>query len=362
MTTDKRFQIFISSTFRDLIEERQAVLKAVLELDHMPAGMELFPASDETAWSLIKDVIDRSDYYVLIIGGRYGSLHKEGLGYTEMEYDYAVRQKKAVVPLLHQNPDNLPRGDTETDAAAWDKLQKFRAKVEANHTCNYWSSTEELKSKVITGLTAIVKRHPAVGWVRADAVPSGARIEEVLTLRDRIAELESELQSARTEAPPGTEDLLQGDDPADFNAKFETFNPANGERAGYTGVMRSTWNDVFSSIAPSLLNEAREEDLRRSLRKFLLSNSLEQFATGKLKKVTLREFQFEDAEIDTAIVQLRALGLIAESQRKRSVTNNQKYWALTPYGDQKMVQLRALHRTPRPTPAPADSHETTEQG
>lgn len=71
---DKRYQVFISSTFEDLKEERQAVSKAVLELNHMPAGMELFPASDDKAWQLIKEVIDASDYYVLIIGGRYGSL------------------------------------------------------------------------------------------------------------------------------------------------------------------------------------------------------------------------------------------------------------------------------------------------
>lgn len=77
---EKRYQIFISSTFRDLIDERQAVLKSILELDHMPAGMELFPATYDTAWDLIKDVIDASDYYVLIIGGRYGSLDGEGIG------------------------------------------------------------------------------------------------------------------------------------------------------------------------------------------------------------------------------------------------------------------------------------------
>ena len=69
---EKRYQVFISSTFRDLVQERQEVLKAVLEIDHMPAGMELFPAADDAAWQLIKDVIDGSDHYVVIIGGRYG--------------------------------------------------------------------------------------------------------------------------------------------------------------------------------------------------------------------------------------------------------------------------------------------------
>jgi hypothetical protein len=68
---DKRYQIFVSSTFADLQQERQAVMQALLSLDHFPAGMELFPASDEDQWALIKGVIDDSDYYVLVIGGRY---------------------------------------------------------------------------------------------------------------------------------------------------------------------------------------------------------------------------------------------------------------------------------------------------
>jgi hypothetical protein len=106
---EKRYQVFVSSTFRDLVDERQGALKSILELNHMPAGMELFPASDESAWQLIKDLIDSSDYYVLLIGGRYGSLDEEGIGYTEKEYDYAVAKKKPVIPLLHKNPDNLPR-------------------------------------------------------------------------------------------------------------------------------------------------------------------------------------------------------------------------------------------------------------
>ena len=129
--TDKRYQVFISSTFRDLIDERQAVLKAVLELDHMPAGMELFPAADDQAWQLIKDVIDSSDYYVLLIGGRYGSFNEEGIGYTEKEYDYA-RKKKAVIPLLHNKPDNLPRDKTETDLEAWKNSKPSGKRLKRN--------------------------------------------------------------------------------------------------------------------------------------------------------------------------------------------------------------------------------------
>ena len=92
ITTDKRYQVFVSSTYDDLQDERKEVMQALLELDCIPAGMELFPASSEDQWSLIKRVIDDCDYYILIIGGRYGSVGPDGISYTQMEFEYALKQ------------------------------------------------------------------------------------------------------------------------------------------------------------------------------------------------------------------------------------------------------------------------------
>lgn len=169
---EKRYQIFISSTFTDLVDERREVLKGVLELRHMPAGMELFAAGDDAAWTLIKDVIDGSDYYVLIIGGRYGSRDSAGLGFTEKEYDHAVKKRKPVIALLHKSPDSLPRAKTETESASWKKLTPFRTKVEKSHTCSYWQTPEELKAKALLGILGEIERKPAVGWIRGDRDPS----------------------------------------------------------------------------------------------------------------------------------------------------------------------------------------------
>ncbi|MGV4033752.1 DUF4062 domain-containing protein [Citrobacter freundii] len=80
---DKRYQVFVSSTFTDLEEERKHVIQTLMEMDCIPAGMELFPAIDEGQWEFIKKVIDDCDYYLLIIGGRYGSVAEDGLSYTE---------------------------------------------------------------------------------------------------------------------------------------------------------------------------------------------------------------------------------------------------------------------------------------
>ncbi|EQA2051359.1 DUF4062 domain-containing protein, partial [Escherichia coli] len=100
---DKRYQVFVSSTFADLEEERQEVMQALLELDCMPAGMELFPATNSDQWSLIKKIIDDSDYYIVILAGRYGSIGPDGISYTEMEYRYALETGKPVIGFIHKD-------------------------------------------------------------------------------------------------------------------------------------------------------------------------------------------------------------------------------------------------------------------
>lgn len=90
---EKKHQVFISSTYTDLIEERKKIQEILLMADCIPAGMEAFVATNDEQFNVIKKVIDLCDYYVLIVGGRYGSVNEAtGLSYTEMEYDYAVKK------------------------------------------------------------------------------------------------------------------------------------------------------------------------------------------------------------------------------------------------------------------------------
>src|SRR5438477_5129516 len=113
MTPEKRYQAFVSSTFQDLQEERQEVIQALLELDCIPSGMELFPAANEDQWTLIKRVIDDCDYYIVIIGGRYGSVGPDGKSFTEMEYEYAISKNKPVIAFLHRDASQIVSGRTE---------------------------------------------------------------------------------------------------------------------------------------------------------------------------------------------------------------------------------------------------------
>jgi Domain of unknown function (DUF4062) len=91
----KKLQVFVSSTYTDLREERQAAVEAILTAGHIPAGMELFTAGDESQMETIKRWIAESDVFLLILGGRYGSLERQsGKSYIECEYDYAMSMNR----------------------------------------------------------------------------------------------------------------------------------------------------------------------------------------------------------------------------------------------------------------------------
>ena len=110
---DKKYQVFVSSTYEDLQAERQEVMHVLLELDCIPSGMELFPAANDSQWELIKGVIDDCDYYVVIVAGRYGSIGPSGISFTEMEYRYALEKRKPVVAFLHGDPESISSKWTE---------------------------------------------------------------------------------------------------------------------------------------------------------------------------------------------------------------------------------------------------------
>jgi hypothetical protein len=93
--------VFISSTYSDLIFERQAAVAANLKAGHIPAGMELFTAGDKSQMATIERWIDDSDVYMLILGARYGSIElSSGLSYMESEYDYAVSTNKPLFAIV----------------------------------------------------------------------------------------------------------------------------------------------------------------------------------------------------------------------------------------------------------------------
>ncbi|HPJ83389.1 MAG TPA: hypothetical protein PLY09_01345, partial [Methanothrix sp.] len=283
-------------------------------------------------------------------GGRYGSVGTDGISYTEMEYRYASEIGKPIIAFLHKDPGTLPANKTEQSEEGRKKLDDFK-ELAQKKMCKYWTSPDNLGSVVSRSLIQLIKNTPAIGWIKADQMASVDATKEILRLRQQVDDLQREIEQARITAPKGSELLAQGDDKFQMHFIISCSSEL-GEFFGSKSISSqflTTWNNIFSVIAPSMIHECREREMRRLLNTFIRDENESQFkkklATEKLK---LQGFSITENDLQTIKVQLRALGLITMSQkRQRSVKDTDTYWTLTPYGNEVMNSLRAIRRPTR---------------
>jgi hypothetical protein len=200
---DKKLQVFVSSTYTDLKEERQAAVETILSSGHIPAGMELFSAGDESQLSVIKRWIDESDVYLLILGGRYGSIEpKSGKSYTQLEYEYAVEQKKPLFAVVISEEALEKKVKSEGTAVIEREnnklLREFRAMVTSN-LVKFWEDKKDIKIAIHKTISDFSYRKELLGWIRGDnSVNTGALAEELARLAKENAELRDKLSNVQT--------------------------------------------------------------------------------------------------------------------------------------------------------------------
>jgi nucleoside 2-deoxyribosyltransferase len=171
----KKLQIFISSTFIDLQEERQAAVEAVLAAGHIPAGMELFKPGNDSQLDTIKRWIDESDVYMLILGGRYGSIETtSGKSYTHLEYDYAISKGIPVfaVVLDKEAITNKTRelGPDAVETVNGTKYEEFKNSV-LSRISRFVRDDKDIKLALLETIADFQQRYEFTGWVSGKDVP-----------------------------------------------------------------------------------------------------------------------------------------------------------------------------------------------
>lgn len=195
MLMERKYQVFVSSTYEDLKKERQAAISCLLDMNCIPVGMEQFPASSLSQWEYIKRMIDMSDYYLLIVAGKYGSIDpEENISYTEKEYRYAISKKMPILAFLHQNIDLLPVIRVGATDEERDRVKKFHDTVKAaGRLVDFYINEEELKYKIAMAISKIVNDVPMPGWVRADqaekAIATAGDFREIQDLKKQLDEI-----------------------------------------------------------------------------------------------------------------------------------------------------------------------------
>ncbi len=171
----KKYQVFISSTYVDLKEERKSIIDTLLLADCIPAGMEAFSAVDDKQFNVIKKVIDLCDYYILIIGNRYGSINEDTQkSYTQMEYEYAESKGIPVLVFVLENNASYPTDNCPHRAT---KLAIFKQDAMKDRMASIWTDIASLNTKVAVAIMRIQREQPRPGWIRANSITAGALTE-----------------------------------------------------------------------------------------------------------------------------------------------------------------------------------------
>lgn len=325
---NKKYQVFISSTYTDLKVERSKVFQTLMELDCIPAGMELFPATDEEQFEFIKRIIDDCDYYLLIIGGRYGSVTPEGISYTEKEYDYATAKGLKIVTLIHGSPNTISYENSEHDPSLRKQLEAFREKSSTGRLVKFWKTADELPGLVALSMSKTIRMFPAIGWIRANLGESLEASREIIRLstenhelREKIKELD--LIKTKKEAFHEISNTLEK---AKRNVQVFYSNGKDWEHQEETSLEK-----IFEIIAPELLQENTTAHINEILG-FYLRND---------KERDVRDYwAIPINSISDWLADLSALDLVEPSTKKHPVADKNEYWQLTQSGKEFLKSTR----------------------
>jgi hypothetical protein len=323
----KKFQIFVSSTFNDLINERQDAIKSVLDLGHIPSGMEAFPAADLEQFTYIKKVIDECDYYVLIVAGRYGSVDEEGTSFTELEHDYAVSAGKTVLVFIHSAPEELPAAHVDTEPSRRNRLVAFREKISKGRLVKFWKARENLRADVVVSLVAAFSQAPAVGWIRGDAAASETLLAQMNDLRLQVDQLRDENRQLKNALTPAVGNLADLDEP--FTVRYIR------ERGNYSdekGTISITWDEIFRAVGPHVIRPRHPATIGVQLKHYL----------NETRALSVSKLSFLETDLNTIKVHLEALKLIRAYPANSVGGGVDEFIQLTDYGRARLLEIVAV--------------------
>lgn len=338
----KKYQVFVSSTYQDLKDEREQIIKAILEMGHIPVGMEMFSAADEEQWKIITRQIDDIDYYVIVVAHRYGSTTPEGVSYTEKEFDYAVSKGIPVLGFVIDDSAPWPKEKIEESTKGQKKLADFKKKTKGR-IVQFWKNKEELHSRVSISLMKAFTAYPRTGWARADEVTGPEVTKELTRLSSENATLRAEINLIRQIRLEQKDEVRSVIKILSNNSRNITVRTTQKWEEGKK--FDCSLADIFHYCAPNLIAENSSLRVAQNIALSLVSTKY--FTSWPIGRNVVSDM----------IADLASLDLVEPSKKKHSVSDNDDYWSLTKLGKQVLKEFRRVRLEEGLTSAPELNEE-----
>lgn len=335
--TEKRYQVFISSTYADLQEERALLMQVLPSLGCLPVGMDAHPVGGMTL-STIKKMIDDCDYYIALVGSRYGTLSPSGVSYTHVEYVYASTKQKPILVLMHDAPERRPLEFQERTMEGKLKFNDFRQLLMRGPNTR-WTDTKELEYAVRRALPTLIDAKPATGWVRASTLSNPDTEKEMLALRERVMQLEQEREHMLSRQMQLVTPMAQGADLFEVAYRCKAYALGNCEDIAVKSLL--SWNDIFICFAPYLSQMQPEELMLARINERVQEVALADVQKLRPKAHAVADVQLAPFTFNTIKVQFRTLGLI---RRQPKPGDSRQWWQLTSQGEHQMTSLLVVRK------------------
>ncbi|WP_083914793.1 DUF4062 domain-containing protein [Alkalispirochaeta alkalica] len=329
----KKYQVFISSTYIDLKDEREAAVEAILKAGHIPAGMELFKAGEEQL-TTIKKWIDESDIYVLILGKRYGSIDsKTELSYTEIEYRYAIDKGMPVFAII-MSEDNavekIESGMNKEDIYEQNNKRKFDIfyKYVKTKIVSFANNVAEVKLAIHENIHEFKDKYELAGWARGNNFLDYEKIIELQETTKKNQKLLIENKKLKAELENRyNENLVDLGESFIVKGSYSWGDSRKGEIKH-----EISWEKLFGLLAPLLVECPSEKSVKKKLATYILK---EEGKSGYYESI-------DEQNLFTIRTQLEAYDLIQAQFLNTTGGSKAMFWSLTKRGKRHMVELRAI--------------------
>ncbi len=186
MKDQRKYEVFVGSTKKDLSSVREAIIKAILDAGHIPSGMELWSAGTMPTKEAILNRLEMCDIHIVLLGARYGYVPIESdISITEWEFQESEKAHRPVIAFfLDDNSfkkelENIDRSEDKKDQNEKknrEQLINFRKKVMESRLCREFRPTpagiNDLKASCINAINEVIDSlapTKEAGWIRASS-------------------------------------------------------------------------------------------------------------------------------------------------------------------------------------------------